>query len=83
MVFEVGDEVQVIVSKPRYGWGPIDPGDIGIIVEIFENPKKHLKSVYIDFPEKHSSWHGLISEIDFADSECSEKKLPVRYQEII
>lgn len=83
MVFEVGDEVQVIVSKPRYGWGPVDPGDIGTIVGFSGDPEKVSTSVFINFPGKHSHWHALVREIDFVDHKRIEKQKEIRYQPII
>ena len=59
--FRVGDRVQVKpnIEDPRYSWGGVSAGDIGVVKVI-----KDIK-MYIDF-DGQSNWTGLISEMKLA-----------------
>jgi hypothetical protein len=67
--FRVGDSVRVIVDKPRYGWGPVKKGDVGVIVSFFSG----YEGVIIKF-EKTEDWSGLTSEIEIVNAE------PLKYK---
>lgn len=69
MNWEIGDTVLVDVPKgceAYYGWGPVENGDIGTVVEIGElNCYGKPKRVVLNIPEKHPHWTASVDEIRF------------------
>lgn len=68
--FKVGDKVKLIVKeteKPVYGWGSVEPGEIGKITLIADN------RITVKFPSQNS-WDGIASEFELVESEITYDK---------
>ncbi len=57
---KVGDKVRVKakVKVPRYQWGMVSPGNVGILKNIDSDG-----DVKVDFPEQ-PGWHGVLKELE-------------------
>jgi len=65
---KIGDKVRVIVSNPKYKWGPATPESIGTLYEI------NGKEIRINFPE-YNHWRELISEIEVVEPKDEESEM--------
>lgn len=74
--FSIGDFVSVSpsVTEPRFGWGEVRAGDVGIIkeVRIRNSYGKVSKEVIVDFPKQHH-WLGDINDLGIVDESPQEK----------
>lgn len=63
--FKCGDKVVILLKEdqeePRYGWGGVKLGDVGVIIRKGEENK-----YYINFPE-HENWMGIEEELKLAE----------------
>lgn len=70
--FEVGDRVRVkaSVEEPRYGWGDIKAGDVGVIRGV------DGEELRIDF-EDRVGWIGIASDMEHADGTPSTQEAQI------
>ena len=64
-MLKIGDLVQIRedVGQLTHGWGPVMPGDVGTVKEIWATNR-----VKINF-KAHEHWWGLLTEIALVDTE--------------
>lgn len=58
--FSVGDAVRVTATHAKYGWGHVNPGDIGVVIQI------NNIFVRVDFPHQHE-WMADPNEIEIIE----------------
>ncbi|KAL7871657.1 hypothetical protein SRHO_G00066400 [Serrasalmus rhombeus] len=75
-IFRVGDRVRVkaSVSTPKYKWGGASHNSVGVVSEI------DGESLTVHFPE-HTSWNGIVSEMELLPSAYSALKMVVDFPE--
>jgi hypothetical protein len=60
MKFKKGDIVRVITLDPKFGWGSVDNGDIGVYSG--DDPMEGPGVGFVDFPT-HTDWHCKENEL--------------------
>jgi hypothetical protein len=68
--FKVGDRVELISKKPKWGFGYARTGSVGVVCDVYTESSFDLK---INFP-KHKGWLGMASEFALASATKSTEK---------
>lgn len=77
--FKVGDEVKVkdSVKTPRYAWGKVSPGEVGVVKKE-EDPDGKLR---IDFPSQ-THWTSPVDEMELVVPPPLYKKIVKPFSEV-
>ena len=66
---KVGDLVKVVVAEPKYGWGPVSPGEVGLIDGFITDEKGEEGLARVDFPSV-LGWSALVEELEVVNGEA-------------
>lgn len=66
---KVGDAVKVIVETPKYEWGPVSPGEVGLIDGFITDEKGEEGLARVDFPSV-LGWSALVEELEVVNGEA-------------
>lgn len=61
--YVAGDRVRLISSAPRYGFGLVDMGEVGVVIGFGRDRDLMEISMFISFPSQ-SRWEGFACEVE-------------------
>jgi hypothetical protein len=67
MAFKVGDKVRVICDDPRYGWGKVRKGDVGVVAVVAPDVVAVVApDLAVDFPAQ-ALWSASQGELELVE----------------